>query len=60
MQISIELNQTWKTTSEVSNYFQSLAETLKRIGGDFSDAPKDWHFHIGKEKDEYRVIITHL
>ena len=58
---SIELNQTWHTTREASDYFLSIARMLERISGDFPDAPKEWYFHIeGSQAGEYKIELSHL
>ena len=43
---SIELNQTWHTAREASDYFLSIARMLERISGNFPDAPKEWGIEV--------------
>jgi len=61
MKISIELNQEWDTTSKASNYFQSIADTLRRIGGEYPDAPREWYLHTEEvDGDGFKLEVREV
>ena len=61
MIITIELDQEWKTVGQLSDYLQSLSDVIRRIGGDFPDAPRGWYFHIEDLQDgDHKIEISHL
>jgi len=60
MKISLELEQSWETASELREYLGKLERTLQRIYEMEAEAPTNWFFDIEETEDEHTIKLTHL